>query len=196
MTHLTEAIEIISRCINDMDRGAFESLVQDCCKTIENKGKIIITGLGKNGPICEKVVSSMVSIEIDAEYVHTGDALHGDLGVIDENDLVILTSKSGNTPETIQLAQTLKNYPGTTTWALTFNKEGDLIKQKLTDKALIMNLGKEGDPWNLMPMNSCTVLLIVLQALTVEIIEKTGLTKRDFLMNHPGGGIGRFNKVK
>lgn len=196
MKHLKEAITTISSCINNIDSTAFESLVEDCCKTVENKGKIIITGLGKNGPICEKVVSSMVSIEIDAEYVHTGDALHGDLGVIDENDLVILTSKSGNTLETIELAQALKDHSNITTWALTCNKEGDLIKGNLTDKALIMDLDKEGDPWNLMPMNSCTVLLIVLQALTLEIIERTGLTIKDFLTNHPGGGIGRFNKIK
>ena len=195
MKHIANQIKEISRSVDTIDKEQFENLVSDCLSTIADGKRIIISGLGKNGPICEKVADSMASIGIPVVYVNTGTALHGSFGYINDGDLVILISKSGNTPETIQAAKTIRANKECLILGFTFNGNSELIQTGVVDKAMIINLDQEGDPWNIMPMNSTTVTLIVLQALALELIDKLGLTKADFLKNHPGGGIGKSNKL-
>ena len=195
MKHIISQIDEISRSLDSIDKKQFDRLVAAFLSTIEAGKKTITSGLGKNGPICEKVADSMASIGIPVNYVNTGTALHGSFGYMHDGDLVILVSKSGNTPETIQAAETIGANKMCTIWGLTFKKESELIQKNVVDEALILDLDQEGDPWNIMPMNSTTVTLIVLQALALELIDKLGLTKADFLRNHPGGGIGKSNKL-
>lgn len=195
MKHITSQINEISRSVDTIDKEQFNKLVAASLSTIEAGKKIIISGLGKNGPICEKVADSMASIGIPVDYINTGTALHGSFGYIHDGDLIILVSKSGNTSETIQVAQVIRSNRKCTIWGLTFKKDSELIQKNVINEALILNLDQEGDPWNIMPMNSTTVTLIVLQALALELIDKLGLTKADFLKNHPGGGIGKSNKL-
>lgn len=194
MSIYRDTINIISESLQSIDDSLYAALLESCYETVKKGNRIIISGLGKNGGVCNKVVDSMTSIGINAEYVHTGEALHGSLGRINDGDLVILTSKSGNTHESIQMAKALKGKK-CNTWCITFNSDGELVRNRLTDHALIMKLEQEGDPWNLMPMNSVSIILITLQCLTLELIDRLGLQKEDFLKNHPGGNIGKVHKI-
>jgi len=165
-----------------------EKLIKDCLETIKNKKQIIASALGKNVPICEKFVGTLNSVGIDAHFVHTNSAIHGDLGVIDDGDLVILLSKSGNTEETLILANIIKNFK-TKNWVLTCNEKGRVLK--LIKNAIVFHLPHEGDPWNLIPNNSTILFLVFLQALAMTLIEKLKIPITVFKRNHPGGDIGK-----
>jgi arabinose-5-phosphate isomerase len=155
--------------------------------TIKNGGKIFASGLGKNVPICEKFVGTMNSMGIDARFLHTNTAVHGDLGMVEKEDLVILLSKGGNTLETVMLAGYLKDR-GTNTWLMTFTDKCKTAE--IVPNQLIMHLDNEGDEWDIMPNNSTSVYLIILQGMAIEIGKRLGVTIDDFRDNHPGGGIG------
>lgn len=186
-TYFKEMFEVLEASIASMDEAVYEELVTECEQVIRGGGKIIASGLGKNVPICEKFVGTLNSLGIDARFLHTNTAVHGDLGMVGEQDLVILLSKGGNTIETVQLAQYLKER-GTNTWLLTFShtaKSGEFV-----DKQLILELKNEGDDWDIVPNNSTTVNLIILQGIAIEVGRRMGITLEDFRKNHPGGGIG------
>lgn len=186
-TYFKEMFEVLEASIASMDEAVYEELVTECEQVIRGGGKIIASGLGKNVPICEKFVGTLNSLGIDARFLHTNTAVHGDLGMVGEQDLVILLSKGGNTIETVQLAQYLKER-GTNTWLLTFShtaKSGEFV-----DKQLILELKNEGDDWDIVPNNSTTVNLIILQGIAIEVGRRMGITLDDFRKNHPGGGIG------
>ncbi len=180
-------INVLEDSLESIQQDIYEKLVNECVDTIINDGKIIASGLGKNVPICEKFVGTLNSFGIDARFLHTNTAVHGDLGMVNKKDLVLLLSKGGNTIETVTLAEQLR-YRGTNTWLLSFNNKGKSFE--IVEKNLIMNLMDEGDMWNIVPNNSTTVYLIVLQGIAVEMSKRLGVTLDDFKVNHPGGGIG------
>lgn len=180
-------IDTIRDSLESIPEREYEQLLQECIAVIKNGGKIIASGLGKNVPICEKFVGTMNSLGMDARFLHTNTAVHGDLGMVGKGDLVLLLSKGGNTYETVALAEYL-NKRGTNTWLMTFadkSKSSEVLK-----KRFVMHLNSEGDEWNIVPNNSTTVYLIVLQGIALEIANRIGITLDDFRINHPGGGIG------
>lgn len=178
---------VLRDAINSINENKYKELVDQCIQTVRNGGKIIASGLGKNVPICEKFVGTMNSMGLDARFLHTNTAVHGDLGMVEKKDLVILLSKGGNTVETVMLAQYLKER-GTNTWLMTFTD--DCKTSEIVNQCLVMNLQNEGDEWDIMPNNSTSVYLIILQGMAIEIGKKMGITIDDFRVNHPGGGIG------
>lgn len=151
------------------------------------RGGIIASGLGKNVPICEKFVGTLTSLGIRSTFLHTNTAIHGDLGAVHKNDIVILLSKSGNTTETVVLAQYLKERCENI-WFISFNEHSDLTN--VLDKKIILSLDNEGDKWNIVPNNSTTIYLIILQGLAIALQERLSITIEEFGKNHPGGGIG------
>ena len=167
-----------------------DSLISDCEKTLREGHRIIVSGLGKNVPICEKFVGTMVSMGLDAAFLHTNSAVHGDMGIIRSGDLVIILSKSGETEESIYLTRLLQRRENVHLRLLTFKEHStlaDMIKKKL-----LINLEHEGDLWNVLPNNSTTLNLIVLQTIAIEIARRMKVDlERDFKPNHPGGAIGR-----
>lgn len=185
--YFEEVMADVMDSIESLTEADFNRLVDRCCTCIRNGGKIVASGLGKNVPICEKFVGTMNSLGMDARFLHTNTAIHGDLGMVGKDDIVLLLSKSGNTIESVILAEYL-NQRGTETWLLTFNSGCKL--EKLLDKKIVLKLKSEGDPWDIVPNNSTTVYLILLQGLALNISEKLGITLDDFKVNHPGGGIG------
>ncbi len=187
IAYYEDVLKVLEDSIASIPTEIYEKLIEECVQTLRNGGKIIASGLGKNVPICEKFVGTMNSMGLDARFLHTNTAVHGDLGVVTDRDLVILLSKGGNTVETVALAGYLKER-NTNTWLMTFTK--DCKSAELIDKRLILDLQNEGDPWDIMPNNSTSVYLIVLQGLAIEIGKRMGVTLDDFKMNHPGGGIG------
>ena len=184
-----ELMKTIEDSMESIDEDIYYSLVDQCVNCIKNGGKIVASGLGKNVPICEKFVGTLNSLGIDARFLHTNTAVHGDLGMVTDKDIVIVLSKSGNTIETVDLITHLLNR-GTNTWLFSFGKTGKSAKMLSDDKILMLELDNEGDEWDIVPNNSTTVNLIVLQGIAIEVGKRMGITLDDFKQNHPGGGIG------
>lgn len=189
--HLDNQLKNLNFLIKDIDFKQAEKLLEDCINTIKKNKQIITSALGKNVPICEKFIGTLNSVGIDGHFVHTNSAIHGDLGVIDEGDLVILLSKSGDTEETLKLAKLISKLK-IKTWLITCN---DKAKTKqYVNEILILPIINEGDPWDLIPNNSTISFLFLLQGLAMTIIEKLNISIDVFKRNHPGGDIG--NKLK
>ena len=129
----------------------------------------------------------MLSLGMNALFMHTNTALHGDLGAVHDGDLVMVLSKSGETIESLHLLEQLKKR-NIKIWAITFREESSLARG--AQKALVINMDHEGDKWDIVPNNSTTLYLIVLQAVAIEVSERMGVTLDDFRKNHPGGYIG------
>ncbi len=187
IAYYEDVVKTIEDSLKSIDENLYEQIISECVETIKNGGKIIASGLGKNVPICEKFVGTLNSLSIDARFLHTNTAIHGDLGIVGKKDIVFLLSKGGNTMETVELGQHLSDR-GTNTWLLSFY--GDGKASKVVKKQFIMHLINEGDEWDIVPNNSTTIYLIVLQGIALEIGKRLGVTLDDFKMNHPGGGIG------
>ena len=182
-----EVMKVIEDSVESMDLATYEQIINESVEVLKRGGKIIASGLGKNVPICEKFVGTLNSLGIDARFLHTNTAVHGDLGMVGKNDIVYLLSKGGNTVETVALAGYLRER-GTDTWLLTFTEK--CKSAEIIDKILVMHLINEGDEWDIVPNNSTTIYLIILQGIAIEIGKRMGITLDDFKMNHPGGGIG------
>lgn len=177
--------------LQSLDEGEFNRLVKEAQTVLEGGHKIIVSGLGKNVPICEKIVGSLRSLGLDACFLHTNSAVHGDMGMVKRDDLLILLTKSGETQESIYLARLLKER-GVNLWLLTFSKDSTLTRE--IPNFIVLDLVHEGDPWNIMPNNSSTVNLIVLQGLVMRLAVQMGIELTQFKRNHPGGYIGETLK--
>lgn len=186
--YFEQTLHIISSSLKSVDSTIFQKLVDDCYETLESGHKIIASGLGKNVPICDKFVGTMLSLGFEAGFLHTNSAVHGDMGMVKPGDLVIILTKSGSTSESVYLADLLQKREGVNLWLLSF-KHGSILDKKI-GKSLIVELEHEGDMWNIVPNNSTTLNLIILQALAMTLAQKFNLSLDDFKKNHPGGAIG------
>ncbi|MCI8950569.1 MAG: SIS domain-containing protein [Lachnospiraceae bacterium] len=182
---------IIENALRSISVLEMDSLVDACEGTLKSGHKIVASGLGKNVPICDKFVGTMLSLGLNANFLHTNTAVHGDMGMVKSGDLVILLTKSGSTEESVYLAKLLKKRAGVNLWLLSFQEHSvlaDLISNKLTIK-----LEHEGDLWNIVPNHSTTLNLIVLQKVAMELSKRMKLElEKNFKPNHPGGAIGAF----
>lgn len=179
----------MEEALRSIDGEALESLVDDCERCLRAGHKVIASGLGKNVPICDKFVGTMLSLGLDANFLHTNSAVHGDMGMVKPGDVVIVLSKSGSTEESVYLVDLLEQREGVTLWLLSFKHDSALARRM--GRRLIVDLGHEGDLWNIVPNNSTTINLIVLQTVAIELSRRLGLElERDFKPNHPGGAIG------
>lgn len=185
--HISSQLVTITEALKSL-QGDTNKLTSECLGVITSKGKIIASGLGKNVPICEKFIGTLNSVGIDSNFLHTNSAMHGDMGTVRPGDLVILLSKSGNTDETINLANLLRNRK-VNTWLLTCSNVCKI--DNVVNNKICIPIKHEGDPWNLIPNNSTLVFLIFLQALAMKIIEKLEVPISVFKSNHPGGAIGK-----
>lgn len=181
-------LRTIEDSIGSLDYERFNALVDECMTAIMKGKKIVVSGLGKNVPVCDKFVGTMNSLGQPAVFMNTNTAVHGDIGMVNEDDVVIILTKSGETVESVYL-ETLLEKRDCSIWLLSFVRDSTLTR-KLGDRCLILNLENEGDEWNIVPNNSTTVNLIVLQGLAMEIVRRRGVTLSDFKRNHPGGHIG------
>lgn len=187
IAYYESVMNVIKDSLESIPTDVYEQVISECIETLNNGGKIIASGLGKNVPICEKFVGTLNSLGVDARFLHTNTAVHGDLGMVSKKDIVFLLTKGGNTSETVVLGKHLKER-GTNTWLMSFY--GDGKASEVVEKKLIMHLINEGDEWDIVPNNSTTVYLIILQGIALEIGKRLGIKLEDFKVNHPGGGIG------
>jgi len=187
MKHFEITLKIINDAVNSIQESEFDALLSDCIGTLSEGGKLIASGLGKNVPICEKFVGSLNSLGIPAAFMHTNSAVHGDLGIVQDNDLVIVLTKSGETSESVYLVKLLKQRK-CTIWLLSFSTDSTLYRE--IPKRLIIELEHEGDEWNILPNNSTALNLIVLQELAMQIAKIQHISLDALRQNHPGGAIG------
>lgn len=165
--------------------SAFEKAVKYIYKS---KGRVIVTGIGKSANIATKIVATFNSTGTPAVFMHAADAIHGDLGNVLKDDVVICISKSGNTPEIKVLLPLIKNY-GNKIIAITGNIDSFLGKN--ADFTLNTFVEKEACPNNLAPTTSTTAQLVMGDALAVCLLELKGFTSKDFAKYHPGGALGK-----
>ncbi|MBE0423177.1 MAG: KpsF/GutQ family sugar-phosphate isomerase [Lutibacter sp.] len=154
----------------------------------QSKGRVIVTGIGKSANIATKIVATLNSTGTPAIFMHAADAIHGDLGIIQENDVVVCISKSGNTPEIKVLLPLIKNY-GNKIIAITGNPASFLG----TNADFLLNsfVEKEADPNNLAPTTSTTAQLVMGDALAICLLHLNNFSSKDFAKYHPGGALGK-----
>ena len=159
------------------------------------KGRVIVTGIGKSANIATKIVATFNSTGTPAVFMHAADAIHGDLGLVLKDDVVICISKSGNTPEIKVLIPLLKNAKNTLI-AITGNMKSMLAEQ--ADYVFNSYVEKEACPNNLAPTTSTTAQLVIGDALAVCLLDIRGFSSDDFAKYHPGGALGKklFLRVK
>ena len=181
---IIEESNAIANLINFVD----ENFTKTVNYILTSNGRVIVTGIGKSANIATKIVATLNSTGTPAIFMHAADAIHGDLGNIQENDTVICISKSGNTPEIKVLVPLIKNY-GNTIVAITGNSESFLGTH--ADFVLSSFVEKEACPNNLAPTSSTTAQLVIGDALAVCLLEKNHFSIQDFARYHPGGALGK-----
>lgn len=177
----SDAIQNLTQYIDDN----FEACVQEIYSA---KGRVVITGIGKSAIIANKIVATLNSTGTPSLFMHAADAIHGDLGMIQQDDIVICISKSGNTPEIKVLVPLLKRR-GSKLVALVSNTNSYLAQQ--ADYVLNATIGEEACPNNLAPTTSTTAHLALGDALAVCLLELRNFTPSDFAQYHPGGSLGK-----
>jgi arabinose-5-phosphate isomerase len=177
----SRAIENLTNFIDEN----FESCVNEIYSA---KGRVVITGIGKSAIIANKIVATLNSTGTPSLFMHAADAIHGDLGMIQKDDIVICISKSGNTPEIKVLVPLLKRR-GSKLVALISNTNSYLAKQ--ADFVLNATIAEEACPHNLAPTTSTTAHMAMGDALAVCLLELRNFSSRDFAEYHPGGSLGK-----
>ena len=182
-TILTEA-----KAIANLEQLLDQNFAKAVDAIYKSKGRVIITGIGKSAAIATKIVATLNSTGTPAVFMHAADAIHGDLGTILRDDVVICISKSGNTPEIKVLVPLIKNF-GNSLIAITGNKDSFLGQQ--ADFTLNSFVEKEACPNNLAPTTSTTAQLVLGDALAVCLLNLRGFSSKDFAKYHPGGALGK-----
>ncbi len=151
-------------------------------------GRVVVCGMGKTGIIGRKIAATLSSTGTPSVYLHSAEAVHGDLGQVTSKDIIIVISQSGETEETVRLLPAVKKI-GVKTIAMTGNLKSSLAKH--SDVVLNTSVAKEGCPLGLAPMASTTATLALGDALAACLIDRRGFKKEDFAFYHPGGSLGR-----
>ena len=151
-------------------------------------GKIIVIGIGKSGHVGNKMAATFASLGSPAFFLHAGDAVHGDLGMIGEEDICILVSYSGNSTELVEILKPIKRI-GVKTISITGKPDSTLAKQ--TNLHLDIGVRVEADPLGLAPTSSSTATLVLGDALAIAVMESRGFKEKDFADRHPGGILGK-----
>ena len=177
---------------SDAITKAIDFLNDDFLRSVQaifnTKGRLVITGIGKSAHIGQKIVATLNSTGTPSLFMHAAEAVHGDLGMITKDDVVLCISKSGNSPEIKVLAPLLKR-DGNILIGMTGNESSFLGKN--SDFVINAYVEKEADPNNLAPTTSTTVQLALGDALAVALIEMRNFTANDFAKFHPGGALGK-----
>ena len=175
------AIKALAKNINNDFADAVQLI-------LKSNGRLIVTGIGKSANIATKIVATLNSTGTPAIFMHAADAIHGDLGIVQSDDIVMCISKSGNTPEIKVLIPLVKSR-GNKIIANVGNTDSFLANN--ADYVLDSTVKKEACPNNLAPTSSTTAQLVIGDALAVALLQMRGFTDRDFAKYHPGGALGK-----
>jgi len=184
-----QTIDLQSDSIKNLNKYLNDDFV-DCIQLIlKSKGRVIVSGIGKSAIIAQKIVATFNSTGTPSIFMHAADAIHGDLGLIQKNDVVICISKSGNTPEIKALVPFIKENDSNKLIAITGDTNSFLATN--SDFVLNSNVEKEACPNNLAPTTSTTAQLVIGDAIAVTLLKLRGFDSKDFAKYHPGGSLGK-----
>jgi arabinose-5-phosphate isomerase len=184
-----QSLQIAKKKLDESFSKAVETLL-DC---VQNRGKIIVTGIGKSGLIGHKISATLTSTGATSVILNSVDALHGDLGVVSDGDVVIVLSYSGETDEIKSLLPALKRF-NVKIIAITGSAKSTLARY--SDVVLNCRVPREACPFNLVPTASTTVMLAIGDALAISLLKARGLRKEDYARYHPAGTIGKTLLLK
>ena len=177
-----------ARAVADLEERLGGDFDRACRLCLESEGRVVVTGMGKSGHIAGKIAATLASTGTPAFFMHTGEASHGDLGMITSEDIVIALSNSGETEEIVRLLPMLKR-AGVPLIAMTGEEDSTLARHATA--ILNTQVKEEACPLNLAPTSSTTATLALGDALAVALLKARGFTPEEFARTHPGGRLGR-----
>jgi arabinose-5-phosphate isomerase len=199
MSHLRRAREVFDieiaalKAVREHLDEAFNRAVETIVEALQSRGKVVVVGVGKSGNIGRKIAATLTSTGTTSVVLDSVDALHGDLGVVSDGDVVLALSYSGETEELLNLLPALKRF-SVKLIAMTGATRSTLAKH--SDVVLNARVPKEACPFNLAPTASTTAMLAMGDALAMAILQARGFTEKDFARHHPAGAIGRALLLK
>jgi arabinose-5-phosphate isomerase len=194
MNHLTKAHEVFEieiaalKSVRAQLDENFNRAVETIVEILKRRGKIIIVGIGKSGNVGAKISATFTSTGSTCVVLNSVDALHGDVGIVNDGDVILALSYSGESEELLNLLPALKRF-SVKIISFTGNLKSSLAK--FSDISLNVKVPKEACPFNLAPTSSTTAMLVLGDALAMAILQARGFKERDFAKFHPGGAIGR-----
>jgi arabinose-5-phosphate isomerase len=188
-----EVIRIEAEAVADLQNSINKNFVQAVETIFESHGRVVLSGMGKSGLIARKIVATLNSTGTAAIYLHPTDALHGDLGMVRKEDVVILISKSGETEEISNLLPLLKRMD-----VKLIAMCGEINSKLARECDILLNISvkEEACPYDLAPTASTTATLALGDALSVSLLKKRNFTEKDFAFLHPGGSLGKRLSLK
>jgi arabinose-5-phosphate isomerase len=199
VSHLAKAREVFAielaalKAVSAQLDKSFDAAVEIIMATLKQRGKIVIVGIGKSGNVGSKIAATLTSTGSTAVVLNSVDALHGDLGIINDGDVILALSYSGESEELLNLLPALKRF-SVKFISLTGNLKSSLAKH--SDIALSVKVEKEACPFNLAPTSSTTATLVMGDALAMAVLQARGFKQKDFAKYHPSGAIGRAMLLK
>ncbi|MEJ6572650.1 MAG: KpsF/GutQ family sugar-phosphate isomerase [Akkermansiaceae bacterium] len=179
-----EELQKVSSSLSD----SFAQAVELLKVSLENKGKIVVVGIGKSGNIGHKIAATLNSTGSTAVVLNSQNALHGDLGLISDGDAIVILSYSGETAELLDLLPFIKRFDVS---LVGITGKADSTLEQQSDATLLTTITREACPLNLAPTSSSTAMLVMGDALAMVLLESRGFTEKDFSKFHPGGSLGR-----
>ena len=186
--HAKEVLKIEAQAIADLGKRLDDNFLKAVDLIVQCQGRVIVAGMGKTGLIGRKIASTLSSTGTPSIFMHSAEAVHGDLGQVTRSDVLVVISNSGETEETTRLLPLIKKI-GAKTIAMTGNLKSSLARY--SDVVLDVSVRKEGCPLGLAPMASTTATLAMGDALAACLIMRKGFRKEDFAFYHPAGALGR-----
>lgn len=199
MTHIAKARQVFDielaalKAVRAQLDSAFTVAVETVVATIARRGKIVVVGIGKSGNVGSKIAATCTSTGATAVVLNSVDALHGDLGIVNDGDVILALSYSGESEELLNLLPALKRF-SVKILSFTGNLKSSLAKH--SDVALNVKVPKEACPFNLAPTSSTTAMLVMGDALAMAVLDARGFTQKEFAKYHPSGAIGRAMLTK
>ncbi len=183
-----QVLTLEAKAIEDLVHSLDQNFNNICELILACKGKVIVTGMGKSGHIARKIAATLASTGTPSFFIHPAEASHGDLGMISEQDLILIFSNSGETEELLTILPMLKRF-STKIIAITSNANSKIAKY--SDFHILVNIKQEACPLNLAPTTSTTSALAIGDALAISLLQARDFNHKDFACYHPGGRLGK-----
>jgi len=199
MSHLAKAREVFDielaalKSVRAQLDKSFDAAVETIIAALKQRGKMVIVGIGKSGNVGAKIAATLTSTGSTAVVLNSVDALHGDVGIVNDGDVILALSYSGESDELLNLLPALKRF-SVKIISLTGNVKSSLAKH--SDVSLNVKVPKEACPFNLAPTSSTTAMLVMGDALAMAVLQARGFKQKDFAKYHPSGAIGRAMLLK
>jgi arabinose-5-phosphate isomerase len=194
MDHLRRARQVFDiewaalKAVRQQLDGKFVAAVNVIVEALGQRGKIVVVGIGKSGNVGQKIAATLTSTGSPSIFLHSVDALHGDLGIVNDGDVILALSYSGESEELLNLIPALKRFAVKIICITGAVKSG---LARYSDVVLNVRVPKEACPWNMAPTASTTAMMVMGDALAMTVLEARGFKKKDYARHHPSGAIGR-----